>query len=218
MGTVFPDELALDGYEEEGMALEREQCHASSGIDFEEMFQRYHSMVYNLALRVLGDREEALDVTQEVFFSIYRKMGHFRGESSLKTWIYRIAVNRASNRCRWWSRLRRRGTVSLDAHLGMEDSRPITESLASGGRTPEEDLLLREARREIERSLLCLPVPQRVAVVMRDVEGLSYEEIAEMLQVSLGTVKSRISRGREELKHRLNGTLEGVARRLSHEM
>jgi RNA polymerase sigma-70 factor (ECF subfamily) len=208
MSTGFPDELTLDGYDEDGGALDRDLIHESEAVAFEEIFRRYSSMVFNLTLRILGDREEALDVSQEVFFAIYRKLQRFRGESSLKTWIYRIAINRASNRCRWWSRLRRRGTVSLDDHLSKDDSRTISDSLASAGSTPEEALLLQERRDEIERFLRCLPVQQRVAVIMRDVQGLAYEEIAGLLRVSLGTVKSRIARGREELKRRLNGALE----------
>jgi len=134
-------------------------------------------------------------------------MGCFRGESSLKTWIYRIAINRASNRCRWWNRLRRKGTVSLDEHLSKESTHSISETLRSDDRSAEEILLMEEERAGIERSLQRLPVQQRIAVVMRDIEGLSYEEIAESMQVSLGTVKSRIARGRDELKRRLNGTL-----------
>jgi RNA polymerase sigma-70 factor (ECF subfamily) len=208
MSTGFPDELTLDSYEEDGRAQDRDMIRASAAVTFEEIFQHYGSMVFNLTFRILGDREEALDVSQEVFFAIYRKLQRFRGESSLKTWIYRIAINRASNRCRWWNRLRRRGTVSLDEHLSKDDSRTISEALASAGNTPEEALLLQEKRNEIEHTLQCLPVQQRVAVIMRDVQGLSYEEIAGLLQVSLGTVKSRIARGREELKRRLNGTLE----------
>jgi RNA polymerase sigma-70 factor (ECF subfamily) len=207
MNTGFPDELALDRYEENGLALDREQSHAPAAEVFEEIFDRYQSMVFNLTFRILGDREEALDVSQEVFFSVFRKLHRFRGESSLKTWIYRITINRASNRCRWWNRLRRRGTVSLDEHLSKDDSRTLAEFLESAGNTPEQDLVLQEKRLEIERSLRRLPVQQRVAVIMRDVEGLSYDEIAGLLQVSLGTVKSRIARGREELKRRLNGTL-----------
>jgi RNA polymerase sigma-70 factor (ECF subfamily) len=207
MNTRLSDQLTLDKYEQDSVTLEREQCRAPATEAFEEIFLRYHSMVFNLTFRILGDREEALDVSQEVFFSIFRKLHRFRGESSLKTWIYRIAINRASNRCRWWNRLRRRGTVSLDGHLGKDDDRTLSESLESGSSTPEQALLLQEMRLEIERSLLHLPVQQRVAVVMRDIEGLSYEEIAGLLQVSLGTVKSRIARGREELKRRLNGAL-----------
>jgi len=208
---MYPDELALTNYKNEDAA--REQDSALEGatpeirLTFEELFARFNSMVFHLAYRILGDREEALDVSQEVFLTIYRKMACFRGESSLKTWIYRIAINRASNRCRWWNRLRRRGTISLDEHLSKERARSLSETLECGGRSPEESLLMEEERAEIERSLLRLPVQQRVAVVMRDIEGLSYEEIAESMQVSLGTVKSRIARGREELKRRLNGAL-----------
>lgn len=208
---MYPDEIALTDYKNEGTAAKRitalDGACSEAGLSFEELFERYSSMVFHLTYRILGDREEALDVSQEVFLTIYRKMSCFRGESSLKTWIYRIAINRASNRCRWWNRLRRRGTVSLDEHLSREHARSISETLESGGKSPEQALLMEEERAEIERSLLRLPVPQRVAVVMRDIEGLSYEEIAESLQVSLGTVKSRISRGREELKRRLNGAL-----------
>ncbi len=208
---MYPDEIALTNYKNEGGAAQQntalDGACSEVGLSFEELFERYSSMVFHLTYRILGDREEALDVSQEVFLTIYRKMSCFRGESSLKTWIYRIAINRASNRCRWWNRLRRRGTVSLDEHLSREHARNISETLESGGKSPEQALLMEEERAEIERSLLRLPVPQRVAVVMRDIEGLSYEEIAESLQVSLGTVKSRISRGREELKRRLNGAL-----------
>lgn len=208
MDTGFPDEVALERYHESGIELDQGLEHAQGEVAFEEIFRRYRSMVFNLTYRILGDREEALDVTQEVFFAIFRKLNRFRGESALKTWIYRIAINRASNRCRWWNRLRRRGTISLDEHLSSDDSRTLSESLESAGNTPESSLLLEEKRLEIERTLRRLPVQQRLVVIMRDVEGMSYEEISALLQVSLGTVKSRIARGREELKRRLNGTLE----------
>ena len=208
MNTGFPDELTLDSYEKTSVELDRDLSHAPADVTFEEIFQRHQSMVFNLTYRILGDREEALDVTQEVFFAVFRKLNRFRGQSSLKTWIYRIAVNRASNRCRWWNRLRRRGTVSLDEHLSKDDNRTLSDSLESAGNTPEGSLLLAEKRLEIERTLRRLPVQQRIVVIMRDVEGLTYEEISELLQVSIGTVKSRIARGREELKRRLNGTLE----------
>ncbi len=208
---MYPDEIALGSFDNERAISERasamDEVSSEANLSFEELFERYSSMVFHLIYRILGDREEALDVSQEVFLTIYRKMSCFRGESSLKTWIYRIAINRASNRCRWWNRLRRRGTVSLDEHLSRERVSGIAETLEAGDRSPEETLLIEEERAEIERSLLRLPVSQRVAVVMRDIDGLSYDEIAESLQVSLGTVKSRIARGREELKRRLNGAL-----------
>ena len=208
---MFSKEIALETYEKERSSAEldsqSDQIRTDRSAVFDELFERHQSMVFNLAYRILGDREEALDISQEVFLTIYRKMHHFRGDSSLKTWIYRIAINRASNRCRWWNRLRRRGTVSLDQHLTRDTGLNLSETLETDDRSPEENLLSKERSLEIQRSLLRLPVPQRVAVIMRDIEGMSYEEIAASTQASLGTVKSRIARGREELKRHLNGAL-----------
>jgi RNA polymerase sigma-70 factor (ECF subfamily) len=203
---MYPDELALA--KQNGAVTERsilEQVDSRIGLTFEELFERYSSMVSSLAFRILGDQQEALDVSQEVFLTIFRKMDSFRGESSLKTWIYRIAVHRAANRFRWWNRLRRRGTVSLEEHLAKNSEREFSGDLNSGIQSPEEALLQQEERTEIERLLLQLPVQQRIAVVMRDIEGLSYEEIAESMQINVGTVKSRIARGRETLKRHLKG-------------
>ncbi len=206
-----PEELALPGFQRETEITEplggREANTAEVGLGFEALFDRYHSLVFHLAYRVLGDHEEALDVCQEVFLIVYRKLSRFRGDSSLKTWIYRIAINRAANRCRWWNRLRRRGTISLEEHLGHEGRGGLAESLESGVTSPEESLLKREERDQLERSLAKLPVKQRVALVLRDIEGLPYEQISLLLDISPGTVKSRIARGREELKRRLNGVL-----------
>ncbi len=209
--AMCPDEVALTGYRENGSVTSnesvRDKVYAGAEAEFEELFQRYHGMVYQLGYRILGEREEALDLAQEVFLIVFRRLSKFRGESTLKTWIYRITVNLAANRCRWWNRLRRRGTVSLDAHLSMTDERDFHETLESGGDSPEAALLITEEREQIERSILQLPVTQRIALIMRDIDGLTYEEIAEATQVSLGTVKSRIARGRDELKRRLNGVL-----------
>jgi RNA polymerase sigma-70 factor (ECF subfamily) len=203
---MYPDELALrkdDGAVTQDPILERVNPRIS--LTFDELFERYSSMVFGLAFHILGDREEALDVSQEVFLAIYRKMDTFRGESSLKTWIYCIAVHRATNRFRWWNRLRRRGTVSLEDHLSKSPDHELFCSLKSGIQSPEDALLSQEAHLEMERLLLELPLQQRIAVIMRDIEGLSYEEIAESLKVSLGTVKSRIARGREMLKRHFSG-------------
>jgi RNA polymerase sigma-70 factor, ECF subfamily len=205
---MFPDEIAL-GYKPEEFGADKQEQNvcARAGVSFEQLFEQYQKMVFQLSYRILGDREEAMDVSQEVFLTIYRKMAHFRGEASLKTWIYRIAVNRASNRCRWWNRLRRRGTVSLDEHLSGERNRSMAELIECPDKTPEEMLLAQEERAEIQDLLLQIPFQQRIAVVMRDMEGMSYEEIADATGVSLGTVKSRIARGRDELKRRFNGAL-----------
>jgi len=206
--VMYPDQLALrkqDNALAQETALER----VEPGIDlsFEELFERYSSMVYGLVLHILGDREEALDVSQEVFLAIFRKMNTFRGESSLKTWIYCIAVHRAANRFRWWNRLRRRGTVSLEEHLSKSPDHELFCSLQSSIRSPEEALLRQEEHAEIERALLQLPLQQRIAVIMRDIEGLPYEEIAQSMGASLGTVKSRIARGREMLKRHFRGAM-----------
>jgi RNA polymerase sigma-70 factor (ECF subfamily) len=207
-GIMYPDELTLpkdDSAVTQGAILEN--AHSRIGLTFDELFERYSSMVFGLILQILGDREEALDVSQEVFLTIYRKMDTFRGESSLKTWIYCIAAHRAANRFRWWNRLRRRGTVSLEEHLSKAPNRELVCNLKSTAQSPEDALLRQEERSEIERKLLELPLQQRIAVIMRDIEGLSYEEIAESLNVSLGTVKSRIARGREELKRHFQGAM-----------
>jgi RNA polymerase sigma-70 factor (ECF subfamily) len=203
---MYTDQLSLpkdDSAVAPGDVLDR--AGTAISLSFEELFERYQSMVYGLALRILGDREEALDVSQEVFLTIYQKMDTFRGESSFKTWIYCIAARRAANRFRWWNRIRRRGTVSLEEHLSKCPERESLGDLCSRTKSPEQALLEQEERAQIERYLLELPLQQRIAVIMRDIEGLSYEEIAESLNVSLGTIKSRIARGREILKRHFNG-------------
>jgi len=205
---MYPDELALpeeDHAVTQGSTLER--VGSQAGLTFEELFERYSSMVYGLAFHILGDREEALDVSQEVFLTIYRKLDSFRGESSLKTWIYCIAANRSANRFRWWNRIRRRGTVSLEEHLAKGPEREVSCHWQSEIESPEHALLMQEEREEIQRLLLQLPLQQRIAVIMRDIEGLSYEEIARSMRISLGTVKSRIARGRETLKRHLKGAM-----------
>lgn len=201
---MYPKELVLSKDEGTGTresSLER--VDSKGGISFEELFERYSSMVFSLIYRVLGDREEALDVSQEVFLTIYSKMDSFRGDSSIKTWIYSIALHRATNRFRWWNRLRRRGTVSLEEHLAQKPDQDYSLCLKSSVQSPEEALIQKEEHEQIARWLHELPMSQRVAVVLRDIEGLTYEEISESMKVSLGTVKSRIARGREFLKRRL---------------
>jgi len=205
---MYPDELALA--KEDSAVTQRsnlESAVSRVGLTFDELFERYSSMVFGLVFHILGDREEALDVAQEVFLTIFCKMDSFRGESSLKTWIYCIAAHRAANRFRWWNRLRRRGTVSLEEHLTKAPERELFCNLKSDIQSPEDALLMQEEHAEIERLLMQLPVQQRIAVVMRDIEGFSYEEIAESMKISLGTVKSRIARGRETLKRHMKGAM-----------
>lgn len=177
-----------------------EELREGSEEAFAALISAYERPIYNFVYRLLEDPSDAPDVTQEVFLKVFRNVGDFRGECSLKTWMYRIAVNEASNLRRWFSRHRRR-EVSLD---GSEDGRPdLAATLADAQETQYEQVLRHERMRAVETALAQVKESFRVAVVLRDIEGLSYEEIAEILQVSLGTVKSRILRGREALKQKL---------------
>jgi RNA polymerase sigma-70 factor (ECF subfamily) len=159
---------------------------------FEEVYRRFGSMVYNLALRLAGDPDEAADLTQEVFVRAFRHLGKYRGGASLKTWLYRVALNHCRSRLR---RRRRRLLLPLAPEA--------QESLADPDRGPEQSALAHDLGRCVERALAALPPVFREAVVLRDLEGLSYEEIARILRVRLGTVRSRIARGREQLRQLL---------------
>jgi len=169
---------------------------------FDELVEEYQSLVYALSFRILGDTEDARDATQETFLKIYRHFARFRGEASLKTWICRIAINQARSTERWWRRRHRGNTFSLDAPLGLnrEDDHSLADYLESDLVSPENETLSRERRRRIEMGLNDLKKDFRIAVILRDIEGLSYEEIAYVTEVSVGTVKSRIARGREMLR------------------
>jgi len=165
---------------------------------FEELVNEYQPLVYALTLRILGHAEDARDATQETFLKVYRHFGRFRGEASLKTWVCRIAINQAHSAERWWRRRRRDETRSLDEPV--EENRRLSARLASQAATPEAQTLDRERHRQIEEALAGLKKDFRLAVILRDIEGLAYEEIASILEISIGTVKSRIARGREMLR------------------
>ena len=173
---------------------------------YEALIQRFERPVYNLISRLVDDPADADDAVQEVFLKVFRKVGWFRGQSSLKTWMYRIAINEARNQRRWFGRHRQR-EVGLDPAPGetagyanwLEDQQP----------SPFDIALDHETRELIEDALNQVSPAFRAALVLREIEGLSYEEIAEILEVSLGTVKSRIMRGREALRKNLSARLEG---------
>ena len=174
------------------------------GAAYEALIQRYEKPVYNLVSRLVDDPADAADAVQEVFLRVFRKVAWFRGESSLKTWIYRIAINEARNQRRWFGRHRQR-EVGLDAEesagkhgMWLEDQQP----------SPFDIALDHETRALIEDALNEVSPTFRAALVLREIEGLSYEEIAEILEVSLGTVKSRILRGRQALRKSLGARLE----------
>jgi RNA polymerase sigma-70 factor (ECF subfamily) len=172
---------------------------------YEELLERFQQPVFTLAMRLLDNPSEASDVVQEVFLKVFRNVGNFRGQSTLKTWIYRITVNEAHNARRWFFRHRRR-EVELDTEPG--DARNRKENIPDSSRSPFEVASDQEQHVMLEAALERINPIFREAVVLRDITDLSYEEIAEILGVSLGTVKSRILRGREALRGELAGTLK----------
>ena len=171
---------------------------------YETLIGRFQQPVYNLVYRLMNDPADAADVTQEVFLKIFRKICSFKGNSSLKTWIYRIAVNEAYNHRRWFSRHQRHEVVPTRE----DDTRFYEGTFADQGRSPFDLTLDHETRALVEDALAKMNPNFRAVVVLRDIEDLSYEEIAGVLDISLGTVKSRILRGREALRRILEGRLE----------
>jgi RNA polymerase sigma-70 factor, ECF subfamily len=169
---------------------------------FDDLVRIFERSVYALCFRLLGDAEEARDAAQETFLKVYRGLGGFRAESGLKTWIYRIAINQAMNQQRWWRRRHRDETISLDL-TRRENEASIGSMLPSKGLSPEAQAIASQRERRIMRALGEIKQEYRVALVLREIEELSYEEIAETLQISIGTVKSRIARGRDELRRRV---------------
>lgn len=172
-----------------------QRCAQGDEAAFAELVAENQRMVVQLALNLLGDRDEALDLSQDVFLRVFRVIGRFRGQSSLKTWIYRIVVNQARNRHRFWRRRHRADQVSLDAHVAAHgDFRCGPQS------GPDRLLAQKELATRLKTALDGLPFDQRTAIVLREVDGLSYDEIAYSLGVAVGTVKSRLTRARQTLR------------------
>jgi len=175
-----------------------ERCAAGDETAYTELVAEHQRMVVQLAVNLLGDQDEALDLSQDVFLRVFRTIGRFRGQSSLRTWIYRIAVNQARNRHRFWRRRHRADQVSLDAHV--ETHGDMMSGREAG---PDRVLAQKELATRLQRALDGLPFDQRTAIVLREVDGLSYEEIAFSLGVAVGTVKSRLTRARHALRQEL---------------
>ena len=172
----------------------------------------FHQPIYSLVYRILTDPADAADTTQEVFLKVFRGMKHFNGQSSLKTWIYRIAVHEASNRRRWWFRHKARETSMepMENEAAQSSGLALKETLVDEAESPFECAAHEEVRARVEEELRKVPEPYRSTVILRDLEEMSYEEIAEVLEISLGTVKSRLTRGREALRRRLSGYIREV--------
>jgi RNA polymerase sigma-70 factor, ECF subfamily len=186
-----PDEAALVA-----------ELQAGSEEAFAWLIARFHQPIYSLLTRTLHDRADAADLTQEVFVKVFRGVGRFHGESSLRTWIYRIALHEASNQRRWWMRHKQQ-EVPIEQEIGESDcgsSMKLKETLVDPGESPFEMALHEENRARVEAALSQVAEPFRTTLILRDIEGFVYEEVAEIQGVNLGTVKSRLVRGRALLK------------------
>ena len=175
-----------------------QRCAAGEETACAELVAEHQRMVVQLAVNLLGDREEALDLSQEVFLRVFRTIARFRGQSSLRTWIYRIAINQARNRHRFWRRRHRADQVSLDQHMAAHG-----EFVSAGDARPDRMLAQKELAERLQSALDHLPFDQRTAIVLREIDGLSYDEIAYSLGVAVGTVKSRLTRARHALRQEL---------------
>jgi RNA polymerase sigma-70 factor (ECF subfamily) len=188
-------------FESEEAALIAE-LQAGSEEAFAWLIARYHQPIFSLLARAVQDRDAAADLTQDVFVKVFRGVGGFHGESSLRTWIYRIALREASNQRRWWSR-HRQAEIPIEQEMGESESgKPVLlkEMLVDPAESPYEQALHEENRVRVEAALRQVPEPFRSTLILRDIEGFVYEEVAEMQGVNLGTVKSRLVRGRAALK------------------
>lgn len=182
-----------------GEAALIQRCAAGEQSACAELVASHERMVFQLALHLLGDRDEALDLSQEVFLRVFRTLRTFRGQSALRTWIYRIAINQARNRQRWWRRRRRSDQVQLEHHVHDHGELPQPED----GDAPDRALQRQEIAARLWAALDALPFDQRTVIVLREIDGLSYEEIADSLNVAIGTVKSRLTRARQTLRRDL---------------
>ena len=204
MALGSADTLAGTAAAETGLV---DLCRRGDAQAFARLVALHEGMVFNLAARLLGDAEEARDLSQEVFLQVFRTLDRFEGRSSLRTWIYRIVVNQCRNRQRWWRRRRR------DRSLPLQDLTDAQEARLSyaQGREPEPLLELerRDRAREMQAALSALSFDHRAILMLREVEGLSCEEIAVALRLPAGTVKSRLSRAREALRRRVTETDNG---------
>lgn len=185
---------------EEALFVSRLQANEDAAYD--ELVRTYSASMFHVAYRMLGDSAEASDIVQEIFLKVFRNISGFKGEAALKTWIFRIAFSEILNRLRWWKRRHRFATVSLDDQpngAGISSERMV----AASDPTPEQALQSKEEERAIQQALGKLSREHRSIIVLRDIEGFSYSEIADVLGVSIGTVKSRLARARTDLKKSL---------------
>lgn len=206
-------EIPLEAGRAVAWAAERvlvDQCRRGDPQAFARLVALHEGMVYNLAARLLGDPEEARDVAQNVFLQVYRRLGQFEGRASLRTWIYRVTVNQSHNRRRWWQRRRHDREEPIDDLMNGRGAARLADPRPAA--SPFEEARRRERARRVQEGLLRLSFDHRTVLVLREVEGLSCEEISAVLGVAAGTVKSRLARARDSLRRELLGLVEEGAR------
>ena len=203
LGLAVGRDQTLDGCNQEAALVAELQ--AGSEAAFTYLLAVYQNPVFNLIAHILGNDTDAADVLQDVFMKVFKGVRQFHGDSSLKTWIYRIAVHEASNHRRSWLRRHLREVFSLDGRSPGTVSSPCEQQ--GCGDTPYHMLELSERQELVKRAVASLAEPYKTVVVLREIEDMSYEEIAVLLGIAEGTVKSRLMRGRELLRRKLAGVL-----------
>ena len=177
---------------------------SGSEAAFALLIAQYSQPIYSMIARSLRDPADAADVTQEVFVKVFRNISGFHGDASLRTWIYRIALHEASNQRRWWNRHKKQ-ELTIDAPMENDEGESfcLADALASTTASPYDCAARSQIETRVAAALQTLPEAFREVVVLREIEGFGYEEIAEILDVNLGTVKSRLTRGRAALRQAL---------------
>ncbi|MBB5341418.1 RNA polymerase sigma factor [Tunturiibacter gelidoferens] len=206
-GTIVGNLASAIGITTEDVALIAD-LKAGSEEAFAVLIAQYHQPLYSLIARSLNDPADAADITQEVFIKVFRSIRGFHGDASLRTWLYRIALHEASNQRRWWSRHKKQEITidsSFEADPDAENSHlSLASTLADQSDSPFDHVAQAEVRERVEAALRQIPEAFRTVVILREIEGFAYEEIAEILNANLGTVKSRLTRGRAALRTILN--------------
>lgn len=170
---------------------------------FDYLMDRHAGKAFQIAYGILNQKDDAEEVTQDAFVRIFRALPKFRGDSEFSTWMYRIVVNQARNKYRWNKRRGSHVNMSINQTLDFDDNSTLTFDVPDTSKTPDRDVIFREWEGEISREMESLPAVNREALILRNVKNMSYEQIANVLNCKVGTVKSRIARAREELRKRL---------------
>ena len=202
-GTIVGNLASALGITTEDVALIAD-LKAGSEEAFGLLIAQYHQPLYSLIARSLNDPADAADITQEVFIKVFRSIRGFHGEASLRTCLYRIALHEASNQRRWWSRHKKQ-EITIDSSFGGDPDAEnnhlsLAATLADHADSPFDHAAQAEVRERVEAALRQLPETFRTVVILREIEGFAYEEISEILNVNIGTVKSRLTRGRSALR------------------